>query len=301
MNRLLQGDVGAGKTLVALMALLIAVEAGGQGVMMAPTEILARQHLAGPAPAGRGAGVVLEILTGRDKGAERRAKLAALAAGDIQILVGTHAVFQKDVDFHDLRLAIVDEQHRFGVRQRLELGAKGAARRCAGDDRNADPALAVAGAIWRHGCARAGRKAAGAQADHHGAGQHGAHGRGGRQLRRAIAEGRQAYWVCPLVEESEAVDLTAPMSGSSACAPPWARASWGWCMARCRPRKRTPRWRRSSGRDHGSGGDHGDRGGGGCAQCLDHGDRAGREFRPGAACTSCAGASGGARRHRPVC
>ncbi len=95
MNRLLQGDVGSGKTLVAFMALLVAVEAGGQGVMMAPTGILAQQHLEGLRPLAEEAGVVLELLTGRDKGAERRAKLAALAAGDIQILVGTHAVFQR--------------------------------------------------------------------------------------------------------------------------------------------------------------------------------------------------------------
>ncbi len=125
MNRLLQGDVGAGKTLVAFMALLAAVEAGGQGVLMAPTEILARQHLQGLQPLAETAGVVLEILTGRDKGAERAAKLAALERGDIHILVGTHAVFQEAVVFHDLRLAVVDEQHRFGVRQRLELGRKG--------------------------------------------------------------------------------------------------------------------------------------------------------------------------------
>ena len=125
MNRLLQGDVGAGKTLVGLLSLLIAVEAGGQGVMMAPTEILARQHYEGLAPLAAAAGVRLEILTGRDKGGERAAKLAALAQGQIGILVGTHAVFQKDVVFQDLRLAIVDEQHRFGVAQRMELGAKG--------------------------------------------------------------------------------------------------------------------------------------------------------------------------------
>ena len=125
MNRLLQGDVGSGKTLVALMALLAAVESGGQGVMMAPTEILARQHFEGLRPLAEHAGVVLELLTGRDKGAERRAKLGALASGDIQILVGTHAVFQKDVHFHDLRLAVIDEQHRFGVSQRMELGSKG--------------------------------------------------------------------------------------------------------------------------------------------------------------------------------
>jgi ATP-dependent DNA helicase RecG len=103
MNRLLQGDVGAGKTLVAMQALLMAVEAGGQGVMMAPTEILARQHLEGLQPLAQSAGVNLELLTGRDKGKERARKLAALASGEIKILVGTHAVFQKDVEFCDLR------------------------------------------------------------------------------------------------------------------------------------------------------------------------------------------------------
>ena len=115
MNRLLQGDVGSGKTLVAFMALLAVVEAGGQGVMMAPTEILARQHLEGLHPLAADAGIRLEILTGRDKGSARVAKLAALANGEIAILVGTHAVFQKDVFFKDLRLAVIDEQHRFGV------------------------------------------------------------------------------------------------------------------------------------------------------------------------------------------
>ena len=199
MNRLLQGDVGSGKTLVAFMALLVAVEAGGQGVMMAPTEILARQHFEGLAPLGRcGRGAAGDLLTGRDKGAERAAKLADLAAGRIQILVGTHAVFQKDVVFHDLRLAVVDEQHRFGVAQRMELGAKGQA---------ADVLVMTATPIPRSLALAsygdmdvsvldekpAGRKpirtalvAAGRMdevVDH---------------LRRAVAEGRQAYWVCPL-------------------------------------------------------------------------------------------------------
>jgi len=208
MNRLLQGDVGAGKTLVALMALLIAVEGGGQGVMMAPTEILARQHLAGLQPLAEAAGVVLEILTGRDKGAERRAKLEALKRGDIQILVGTHAVFQKDVEFADLRLAIVDEQHRFGVRQRLELGRKGAA---------ADVLVMTATPIPRSLALAQygdmdvsvldekppGRKpvttALSSMARMDEVVDH---------LRKAIAEGRQAYWVCPLVEESETLDLS---------------------------------------------------------------------------------------------
>ena len=140
MNRLLQGDVGAGKTLVALLAMLAAVEAGGQAAMMAPTEILARQHLLSLAPLAEAAGVRLEILPAATRARERAAKLAALAAGEIEIVVGTHALFQKDVAFRDLRLAVVDEQHRFGVRQRMDLGEKGARRRHPGDDRDADPA-----------------------------------------------------------------------------------------------------------------------------------------------------------------
>jgi ATP-dependent DNA helicase RecG len=126
MNRLLQGDVGSGKTLVAFLALLVAVEAGGQGALMAPTGILAQQHLEALRPLAEDAGVRIEILTGRDKGSERASKLAALADGTIGVLVGTHALFQRGVEFQDLRLAVVDEQHRFGVAQRMELGAKGA-------------------------------------------------------------------------------------------------------------------------------------------------------------------------------
>ncbi|MFV2052838.1 ATP-dependent DNA helicase RecG [Aliiroseovarius sp. YM-037] len=209
MNRLLQGDVGAGKTLVAFMSLLVAVEAGGQGVMMAPTEILARQHLDSLKPLAEDAGVVLELLTGRDKGAERRAKLAALQRGDIQILVGTHAVFQDDVTFHDLRLAIIDEQHRFGVRQRLQLGAKGQA---------VDVLVMTATPIPRSlALAQYGdmdvsvldEKPAGRQPIKTALVSTGRMEEVVDHLRKAIADGRQCYWVCPLVEESEAVDLTA--------------------------------------------------------------------------------------------
>ena len=209
MNRLLQGDVGAGKTFVALMALLAAVEAGGQGAMMAPTEILARQHLQGLQPLAEQAGVVIELLTGRDSGRERSAKLAALAAGDISILVGTHALFQKDVVFQDLRLAVVDEQHRFGVAQRLELGRKSVA---------ADVLVMTATPIPRSlSLAQYGdmdisildEKPPGRSeiktalisttrindvVD---------------RLKASLNEGRQAYWVCPLVDESEVLDLAA--------------------------------------------------------------------------------------------
>ncbi len=209
MNRLLQGDVGAGKTLVAFMALLIAVEAGGQGVMMAPTEILARQHLEGLRPLAEEAGVVLEILTGRDKGSERRAKLEALARGDIQILVGTHAVFQGDVAFRNLRLAIVDEQHRFGVRQRMELSEKGL---------GADVLVMTATPIPRSlALAQYGdmdvsvldEKPPGRKPIKTAIVSTGRMDEVVAHLRRAIDEGRQCYWVCPLVDESEVSDLTA--------------------------------------------------------------------------------------------
>ncbi|MEM6589024.1 MAG: ATP-dependent DNA helicase RecG [Pseudomonadota bacterium] len=208
MNRLLQGDVGAGKTLVALSALLIAVEAGGQGVMMAPTGILAQQHLEGLRPLAEAAGVRLEILTGRDKGAPRREKLAALEAGEIQILVGTHAVFQKDVVFQDLRLAVVDEQHRFGVRQRLELGRKG---------EEADVLVMTATPIPRSlSLAHYGdmdisvldEKPPGRKPVTTALVNIERMDQIVDRLRQAISEGRQAYWVCPLVEDSEQVDLS---------------------------------------------------------------------------------------------
>lgn len=124
MLRLLQGDVGSGKTLVALLSLLIAVEAGAQGCLLAPTDLLARQHFAtlekliGKLP------VRIAFLSGREKGRARDAILTALAAGEIDILVGTHAVFSADVRYHRLGLAVIDEQHRFGVAQRLMLSEK---------------------------------------------------------------------------------------------------------------------------------------------------------------------------------
>jgi len=209
MNRLLQGDVGAGKTLVAFLALLVAVEAGGQGAMMAPTEILARQHLDSLLPLAEAAGIRIVLLTGRDKGSERAAKLAALAAGQIDVLVGTHAIFQKDVNFRDLRLAVIDEQHRFGVAQRMQLGAKGQA---------ADVLVMTATPIPRSlALAQYGdmdvslldEKPAGRKPVRTAIISTARIDEVVEHLRRAVAEGRQAYWVCPLVEESEALDLTA--------------------------------------------------------------------------------------------
>ena len=209
MNRLLQGDVGSGKTLVALMALLVAVEGGGQGVMMAPTEILARQHMESLVPLARMAGTRIELLTGRDKGNARREKLDDLAAGRIEILVGTHAVFQDDVEFRDLRLAVVDEQHRFGVRERLALGEKG---------QLADVLVMTATPIPRSlSLAQYGdmdvsildEKPPGRKPITTALIDDSRIDQVVERLRKAVAEGRRAYWVCPLVEESEVVDMTA--------------------------------------------------------------------------------------------
>jgi ATP-dependent DNA helicase RecG len=206
MNRLLQGDVGAGKTLVAFLALLIAVEAGGQGAMMAPTEILARQHHEGLAPLAEAAGVRLELLTGRDKGADRVAKLRDLAEGRIQILVGTHAVFQKDVHFHDLRLAIVDEQHRFGVAQRMELAAKGMATDTLVMTATPIPRSLALASYGDMDVSVLDEKPAGRKPIKTALVSTSRIDEVVAHLRQAVAEGRQAYWVCPLVEDSEVLD-----------------------------------------------------------------------------------------------
>ncbi|MEM7546147.1 MAG: ATP-dependent DNA helicase RecG [Pseudomonadota bacterium] len=209
MLRLLQGDVGAGKTLVAMLALLNAVEAGGQGALMAPTEILARQHLASLRLLAEAAGVALEVLTGRDKGRARQAKLDALKAGETDILVGTHALFQAGVDFADLRLVVVDEQHRFGVRQRMELAEKGAW---------VDVLVMTATPIPRtlalasHGdmdISVLDEKPPGRQPIDTRLVSRSRYDDVVARLKAAVADGRRAYWVCPLVEESAVSDMTA--------------------------------------------------------------------------------------------
>ena len=209
MLRLLQGDVGSGKTVVALLAMLGAVEAGLQAALMAPTELLVRQHLASLEPYAKAAGVRLACLTGREKGAGRAETLARLAAGEIDILIGTHALFSDEVTFKDLGLAVVDEQHRFGVHQRMQLQSKG---------KSADVLVMTATPIPRTLALTAygdmdvsritgrppGRKPVETRvmsADRldeligH--------------LRTALDRGQRAYWVCPLVEESEKIDLAA--------------------------------------------------------------------------------------------
>lgn len=210
MLRLLQGDVGAGKTLVATHALLIAAEAGVQGAMLAPTEILARQHFATLQRQLTPLGLNVAILTGRDKGHARESTLMGLADGSIDILVGTHAIFQDTVAYKALGLVVVDEQHRFGVAQRLMLAAKG--------ERPPHMLVMTATPIPRtlllatHGemdVSRLDEMPPGRQPietrviaiermDEVVAG-----------LGRHIAAGGQAYWVCPLVEETDNDDSAA--------------------------------------------------------------------------------------------
>ena len=118
MHRLLQGDVGSGKTLVALLSMLHAIESGAQAALLAPTEILARQHLATIKPLATAAGVNVALLTSREKGKKRTSILEGFANGNIKIAIGTHAIFQESVNFKELAFAVIDEQHRFGVHQR---------------------------------------------------------------------------------------------------------------------------------------------------------------------------------------
>ena len=207
MLRLLQGDVGSGKTVVALLAMAQAIEAGGQAALMAPTEILARQHLATIEPLAAAAGVGISILTGREKGRERAATLSGLEDGSVDIVVGTHALFQEPVRFRDLVLAVVDEQHRFGVHQRLAINAKGDAPDMLVMTATPIPRTLVLTAFGDMDVSRLDEKPEGRRAirtvtlplerlDE-------VVGR----LGEAIAEGQKVYWICPLVEESEEVRL----------------------------------------------------------------------------------------------
>jgi ATP-dependent DNA helicase RecG len=207
--RLLQGDVGSGKTVVALMAMAAAAEAGRQSALMAPTELLARQHAKVLRELGGAAGLEIAILTGREKGREREAILARLASGDTAIVVGTHALFQEGVTFRDLGLAVIDEQHRFGVHQRLALAAKGAAVDLLVMTATPIPRTLVLTWFGDMDASQltekpAGRKPVDTRIVAMERLEEVVEGLG-----RALAAGRQIYWVCPLVAESEETDLAA--------------------------------------------------------------------------------------------
>jgi len=218
MVRLLQGDVGSGKTVVALLVMLIAVEAGGQAALMAPTEILARQHFATIEPIARAVGVEPAILTGRDKGASRRDILDGLAAGRIGIVVGTHALVQDSVAFRDLRLAVVDEQHRFGVDQRLALTGKGPTDAESGRPLPVDMLAMTATPIPRSLMMTAYGDLEVSRLTEKPAGRKPVDTRTIPMDRlsdvvdaagRAMERGDKVFWVCPLVAESEQSDVAA--------------------------------------------------------------------------------------------
>ena len=209
MLRLLQGDVGAGKTLVAIIAAAMAIEAGGQAAIMAPTDLLARQHARSLAPLAEAAGIEWAILTGREKGKEREAILEGLASGRIQCLVGTHALFQGTVDFADLALAIVDEQHRFGVHQRLALTSKGRATDLLVMTATPIPRTLMMSFFGDLDVSRLTEKPAGRQPIATRLASSERLGEIVEGLERAISNGAKVYWVSPLVEESETLDLAA--------------------------------------------------------------------------------------------
>ncbi|MBQ8481248.1 MAG: ATP-dependent DNA helicase RecG [Alphaproteobacteria bacterium] len=209
MLRLLQGDVGSGKTIVALITMLNAVECGCQAAIMAPTEILAQQHYESISVLCEKIGVKTALLTGSIKGKSRKQLLENLADGNIRILIGTHALFTEDVTFKDLAYIIVDEQHRFGVKQRLSLSQKG--NLCDVLVMTATPIPRTL-VLTQYGDMEyskidelpAGRKPVTTTVmpltkihDMIAA------------LERRLKDGTQAYWVCPLVEESEKTDLSA--------------------------------------------------------------------------------------------
>jgi len=209
MMRLLQGDVGSGKTVVALIAMLTAIEGGGQAALMAPTEILARQHHATLQRHAAAAHVEIGFLTGREKGRARASMLASLASGLTPAVVGTHALLQPDVEFRDLALVVIDEQHRFGVEQRMGLYAKG---------RDADTLLMSATPIPRTLMMTAYGDLDVSRLTEKPPGRHPVDTRTVALERiedvvaavgRALARQAKVYWICPMVEESETADLAA--------------------------------------------------------------------------------------------
>ena len=203
MLRLLQGDVGSGKTIVALMAMAMAAEAGMQAALMAPTDILARQHRETLTPLAAAAGLRLGLLTGRDSAKERRQTLEELAAGKIDIVIGTHALFQEQVVFADLGLVIIDEQHRFGVHQRLALSQKGIAPDVLVMTATPIPRTLTLTAYGDMDVSRLMEKPPGRRPIETRTIPKERMDDLVQGLHRAIKEGARIYWVCPLVEESE--------------------------------------------------------------------------------------------------
>jgi ATP-dependent DNA helicase RecG len=209
MLRLLQGDVGSGKTVVAVMAMLQAVESGAQAALMAPTEILARQHAETLGLWLDELGVSWQLMTARNKGKLRSESLAALENGDVQIAIGTHALFQDDVVFHDLGLAVVDEQHRFGVQQRMALSSKGDGVDVLVMTATPIPRTLTLTAYGDMDVSRMPDKPPGRKPVDTRVISMDRYADVANSIGNALQEGARVYWVCPLVSESELIDLAA--------------------------------------------------------------------------------------------
>ena len=209
MHRLLQGDVGSGKTAVGFLSMIHAVGSGCQAAIMAPTEILARQHEHKLTPLAAAIGLKVITLTGRDKGKARKEILAQIADGSAHIIIGTHALFQEDVIFKDLGFIIIDEQHRFGVHQRLQLSEKGQMTDVLVMTATPIPRTLTLTVYGDMDVSRLNEKPAGRLPIDTRLVMNDRIGEVVDGLKRKIATGERAYWVCPLVEESEKLDLAA--------------------------------------------------------------------------------------------
>ncbi len=209
MSRLLQGDVGAGKTVVALMAMAAMAESGAQSALMTPTELLATQHFRTLQPICASVGLGIVLLTGKMSAADRRAALAGIADGSTNVVVGTHALFQSGVEFHNLGLTVVDEQHRFGVHQRLALSEKGAHADLLVMTATPIPRTLVLTHFGDMAVSILSEKPQGRQPIDTAVLSIGEYPRVIQRMQARIAEGAQAFWVCPLVEESENLDVVA--------------------------------------------------------------------------------------------
>jgi ATP-dependent DNA helicase RecG len=212
MARLLQGDVGSGKTAVAALVLGDAVDSGFQAALMAPTDILARQHHERLAPLFAEAGVVCALLTGRDPASVRRPVLEGLAGGRLPLVIGTHALFQDSVQFHRLGLAVIDEQHRFGVRERQRLLDKGGADGAVHLLTMSATPIPRTLELTQYGeldVSRLDEKPPGRRPIKTAVLPLDRLGEVAVRLKAAIEGGAQAYWICPLIEESEHIDLAA--------------------------------------------------------------------------------------------
>ncbi len=222
MTRMLQGDVGSGKTMVALLAMAGAAEVGGQAALMAPTEILAQQHFETIRRFAEPADLRVELLTGRKRGGDRKALNAAVEGGDVSIIVGTHALFSEGVVFRDLALIIIDEQHRFGVQQRLALAGKGDGVDTLTMTATPIPRTMMLAAYGDIETSKLIDKPVGRQPVDTRAMPMDRLYAVVASVKRRIANGSQVFWICPLIDDSEALDLTAATRRHS-----WLRQEFG--------------------------------------------------------------------------